>query len=67
VCGCLQTVMLLSSVKAMRSFRLVQDHQVVPPWTCALLVSLLLPQNQSQLADSSLARRPISTFVEHLH
>lgn len=34
----LQTLLLLSSVKAMRSFRLVQDHQVVPLWTCALLV-----------------------------
>lgn len=36
-----QTVMLLSSVKAMRSFRLVQDDQVVPPWSCALLVSIM--------------------------
>jgi hypothetical protein len=33
--------MLLSSVKAMRSFRLVQDDQVVPPWSCALLVSIM--------------------------
>lgn len=37
-CVPVQTLLLLSSVKAMRSFRLVQDHQVVPPWTCALLV-----------------------------
>lgn len=34
----MQTVTLLSSVKAMRSYRLVAEDQVVPPWTCAMLV-----------------------------
>lgn len=33
-----QNITVNASVKSMRNFRLVLDHQVVPPWSVPLLV-----------------------------